>query len=153
MKPTRQRPLWRYVWWTLCGAAVMVLVSSDIAIPRLGRSGMYAHEVAAITVIRAIHSAQTQYYSHNTVIYATSLAELSSTTSLHGSDFAAGRKLGYIFNVAGSQGGYYVQAVPEAFDASGGRTFFSDQTMVMHEHCGPEQATARPSEDGVGHES
>ncbi|HUO01009.1 MAG TPA: hypothetical protein VMU69_32830 [Bradyrhizobium sp.] len=106
-----------------------------------------------IAAIRSIHTAQTQYDSEFNR-YATSLTELGppesgtasiSAADLIANDLANGRKHGYIFAVAGKQDGYIVSAVPEGLNNSTS-TFYSDQTMVVHQHSGPEPATAQDPE-------
>jgi hypothetical protein len=110
--------------------------------------------VHAVNAIRTIHEAQTQYYSQYNR-YATSLAELgppasgaanASAADLIGNDLANGKKQGYIFTVTGNQGGYIVQARPEVFNTGGSRTFYSDQSMVIHERRGPRPTTAQDQE-------
>jgi len=132
----------------------IILIIITIALPRLTRARMYTQEVAALAAIRTIHTAQTQYYSQFNR-YATSLAELgppasgsanASAADMIGNDLANGVKQGYIFTVTGNQGGYIVQAMPQVFNTGGSRTFYSDQTMVVHEHYGPEPATAQDPE-------
>lgn len=46
-----------------------------------------------------------------------------------------------------SQSGYIIQAVPEVFNTTGSRTFYSDQSMVLHEHYGPNPATPEDPEN------
>jgi prepilin-type N-terminal cleavage/methylation domain-containing protein len=132
----------------------IILIIITIALPRLTRARMYTQEVAAIAAIRTIHTAQTQYYSQFSR-YATSLAELgppasgsanASAADMIGNDLANGKKQGYVFTVTPNQGGYIVLAMPEVFNTGGSRTFYSDQTMVVHEHYGPEPATAQDPE-------
>jgi prepilin-type N-terminal cleavage/methylation domain-containing protein len=132
----------------------IILIIITMALPRLTRARMYTQEVAAVAAIRTIHTAQTQYYSQFGR-YATSLAELgppasgsanASAADLIGNDLANGKKQSYVFTVTPNQGGYIVLAIPEIFNTSGSRTFFSDQTMVVHEHYGPEPATAQDPE-------
>jgi prepilin-type N-terminal cleavage/methylation domain-containing protein len=132
----------------------IILIIITIALPRLTRARMYTQEVAALAAIRTIHTAETQYYSQFSR-YAVSLAELgppasgsanASAADMIGNDLANGKKQGYVFTVTGSQGGYAVLAVPVIFNTDGSRTFFSDQTMVVHEHYGPEPATAQDPE-------
>ena len=127
----------------------IILIIITIALPRLTRARMYTQEIAAAAAIRTIHTAQTQYYSQFNR-YATSLAELgppasgaanASAADMIGADLANGKKGSYIFTVTGTPGGYTIQAIPEFFNTSGTRTFFSDQTMEVHEHYGPEPAT------------
>src|SRR5580692_1617221 len=132
----------------------IILIIITIALPRLTRARMSAQEMAAMAALRTIHTAQTEYYSQYGR-YATSLAELGppasgsanpSAADMIGNDLSNGKKQGYVFTVSGVQGGYTIQAVPEVFNTSGSRTFFSDQTMVVHEHYGPEPATPQDPE-------
>jgi len=131
-----------------------MLIIITIALPRLTRARMYTQEVAAMAAIRTIHTAQTLYLSQFNR-YATSLAELgppasgsanASAADVIGNDLANGVKQGYVFTITGNQGGYIVQAMPQVYNTGGSRTFYSDQTMVVHEHYGPEPATAQDPE-------
>jgi type IV pilus assembly protein PilA len=132
----------------------IILIIITIALPRLSRARMYTQETAAIAAIRVIHTAQVTYYSQFNK-YATSLAELgppasgsanASAADMIGNDLSNGLKQGYRFTVTGNQGGYIISAVPETFNTSGSRTFYSDQSMVVHEHYGPEPATPQDPE-------
>jgi prepilin-type N-terminal cleavage/methylation domain-containing protein len=132
----------------------IILIIITMALPRLTRARMYTQEVAALAAIRTIHTAETEYYSQFSR-YATSLAELgppasgsanASAADMIGNDLANGKKQGYVFTVTGNQGGYVVSAVPAVFNTDGSRTFYSDQSMVVHEHYGPEPATAQDPE-------
>ena len=133
--------------------AIMLIIIT-IALPKLSRSRMYSQEVAAIAAIKTIHTAEVNYYSQFNK-YAESLAALGPPASgpanataadMIGNDLSNGTKQGYKFTVAGTPGGYTVLAVPEYYNSSGSRTFFSDQSMVIHEHYGPEPATAQDPE-------
>jgi type IV pilus assembly protein PilA len=110
--------------------------------------------VAAIAAIRTLHTAEVQYYS-TYGRFAVSLAELgppasgsanASAADLIGNDLAGGDKSGYKFTLTGNQGGYVINASPIAFNSSGSRTFYSDQTMVVHQNYGQEPATANSQE-------
>jgi hypothetical protein len=48
--------------------------------------------------------------------------------------------------LTGTQGGYVINANPIAYNSSGSRTFYSDQSMVIRENYGPEPATATSKE-------
>ena len=132
----------------------IILIIITIALPKLSRARMQSQEVAAIAAIRTLHTAQVQFYStYNR--YAVSLAELgppasgsanASAADLIGNDLSGGEKSGYKFTVTGNQGGYAINAQPVAFNSSGSRTFFSDQSMVIHENYGPEPATPNSKE-------
>jgi type IV pilus assembly protein PilA len=132
----------------------IILIIIMIAAPRLSRARMYSQETAAIAAIKTIHTAQVQYYSQFQK-YATSLAELGppasgaagpSAADLIGNDLANGVKSGYKFSVTGNQGGYIVTAVPETYNVTGSRTFYSDQSMTVRQNYGQEPATATSPE-------
>jgi type IV pilus assembly protein PilA len=132
----------------------IILIIITIAMPKLTHARMFAQETAAIQAIKTLHTAQVQYYSQYGK-YAASLAELgppasgapsAASADIIGNDLANGEKQGYKFTLAGNPGGYLVNAVPTAFGTSGSRTFFSDQSMVIHENDGPEPATAQSKE-------
>ena len=59
---------------------------------------------------------------------------------------ASGTKNGYRFVMVGNQTEYTINAEPLVFNTSTNRTFYSDQTMTVHEHYGPEPAAARDPE-------
>jgi hypothetical protein len=48
----------------------------------------------------------------------------------------------------GTPGGYTLTVVPETYNSSGRRSFFSDQSMVIRENWGPEPATVSSKEVG-----
>jgi prepilin-type N-terminal cleavage/methylation domain-containing protein len=133
--------------------AIMLIIIT-IALPKLSRARTYVQEVAAIKAIQTINSSQVQYQSQFNR-YATSLAELGPPASgsananaadLIDNNLSGGLKQGYRFTVTGSQGGYIISAVPNVFGTDGSRTFYSDQSMVVHEHYGPEPATLQDPE-------
>ena len=128
----------------------IILIIAAIAVPKLNNQRMNAQEMAAIRQIGTIHTAQIQYYSQFGR-YAATLTELGPPTSgqqgpsasdLIPKTLADGKNTGYVFTVQTSPTGYTVTAVPEAFGNSGRRTFFSDQTLVIHQNWGQEPATA-----------
>jgi type IV pilus assembly protein PilA len=57
-------------------------------------------------------------------------------------DLASGEKGGFKFVLTQTQTGYAVNANPVQFGTSGSRTFFSDQSMSIHQHTGQEPATS-----------
>lgn len=97
---------------------------------------MHAQETAAVAAIRTILTAQTQYRSQFGRC-AGSLQELAGAGMID-AHFASGVLAGYRFTTRQCT----VSAVPTFFNASGSRTFTSDEAMVIHEHYGPEAATA-----------
>jgi type IV pilus assembly protein PilA len=132
----------------------IILILAAIAVPKMNRQLMLAREQAAIRQIGSLHQAETQYYSQFGK-YAQNLNELGPPASgaagpaaadLIPKDLADGKKTGYIFTVSGSATGYSIFAVPEAFGNSGSRTFFSDQTLVVHQNYTAEPATDKSPE-------
>jgi len=132
----------------------IILIIATIALPKLNRAKMYAHETAAIKTLSTIHTAQTQYQSQFGR-FATSLTELGPPQSgqpgpqsadLIDSGLASGEKSGYKYTVTGNQSGYVISAVPVAYNSTGSRTFYSDQTMQIRQNYGPEPATAQSPE-------
>jgi prepilin-type N-terminal cleavage/methylation domain-containing protein len=132
----------------------IILIIITMAVPRLSRARMYAQETGALDAIKVLHTAQVQYYSQYQR-YAASLTELGPPTSgaagpagadLIDGTLATGSKGGYKFTVTGNQAGYVINANPETFGNSGSRTFFSDQSMSIHQNYGQEPATANSPE-------
>lgn len=132
----------------------IILIIATIALPKLNRARMYAMETAAIRHIQTIHTAQTQYFSQFGK-YAPSLTELGPPTSgqanaaaadLIPGDLASGDKGGYKFTLVGNPAGYTVNANPTAYNSTGSRTFFSDQSLVIRENYGQEPATDKSKE-------
>jgi type IV pilus assembly protein PilA len=133
----------------------IILIILAIALPKFNQARMNAQETAAIRQIGTIHQAEVQYYSQFGR-YATTLAELGppagggaagpSASDLIPNTLAQGENTGYVFALQSSPTGYNVTAVPKAFNNSGRRTFFSDQTLVVHQNWGQEPATAQSPE-------
>ncbi|MCX6598550.1 MAG: prepilin-type N-terminal cleavage/methylation domain-containing protein [Acidobacteria bacterium] len=132
----------------------IILIIAAIAVPKLNRARMQAQEMAAIRHIVAIHQSQTQYYSQFGK-FATALTELGPPASgspspsgadLIPGDLASGEKQGYKITLTGGPGGYTINANPVAFNSTGTRTFFSDQTLVIRQNYAAEPATATSAE-------
>lgn len=128
----------------------IILIIVTIALPRLGRMRMSAQEMAAISHIRTIHTAQAGYFSQFGK-YADTLEKLGPSPSgapspdgadLLPGDLAKGDKGGYKFQVTKTETGYAVTAEPTQFGTTGSRTFYSDQSMSVRENYGAEMATA-----------
>jgi prepilin-type N-terminal cleavage/methylation domain-containing protein len=132
----------------------IILIIITVAVPKFQKAQMFARNMGALKAIQTIHQMEVQYQSQYGR-YANSLAELGPPASGAASPAAAdlidgtlagGVKAGYKYTITGGNGGYIVTAVPETFGTSGSRTFFSDQTMVIHVNDGPELATASSPE-------
>jgi type IV pilus assembly protein PilA len=126
----------------------IILIILAIAVPKLANAKMNASEMAVIREIQTIHQTQTQYQSQFGR-YATTLNELGPPTSggpgpqaadLIPSSLASGEKDGYIFTLTATPQGYTVNANPKVYNSSGRRTFYSDQTMAIHQNWSQEPA-------------
>jgi prepilin-type N-terminal cleavage/methylation domain-containing protein len=128
----------------------IILIILAIALPRLGRARMFAQEMGAMKTITTIHTAETQYFSQFGK-YAGSLQELGPPTSGAAGPAAAdlipgglantGEGSGYKYILVITATGYTVNANPDAFGTTGTRTFFSDQSLTIHNHYGQEPAS------------
>jgi type IV pilus assembly protein PilA len=151
---TRQRRRRGFSLIELLIVIAIILVIVTIAVPQYNKQMMSAHETAAIQAIQTIHAVETQYYSQFGR-YAVSLAELGPPASgaagpaaadLISKDLTEGKKSGYVFTVSATPTGYAVSAVPESFNSSGRRTFYSDQTLVVRNNWSQEPATVSSTE-------
>ncbi|HYA18081.1 MAG TPA: prepilin-type N-terminal cleavage/methylation domain-containing protein [Bryobacteraceae bacterium] len=128
----------------------IILIILAVALPKLTNARRYAQEMAAVKAITTIHTAQTQYYSQYGT-YATTLTQLGPPASgapgpqgaeLIDRDLAGGEKGGFKFNLQQTPTGYALLVNPTAFGTSGSHTYYSDQSMTIHQHNGQEPATA-----------
>jgi type IV pilus assembly protein PilA len=131
----------------------IILIIAAIAVPKMNNQMMAAHEMAAIRQITTIHQAETQYYSQfgkygalNELGPPPSGAAGPSAADLIPKILADGKNSGYIFTVQGTATGYAVTAVPETFNSTGRRTFFSDQTLQIRNNWTQEPASATSPE-------
>lgn len=131
----------------------IILIIAAIAVPKMNNQMMAAHEMAAIRQITTIHQAETQYYSQFGKYAA--LAELGppasgaagpSAADLIPKILADGKNSGYVFAVQNTATGYAVTAVPETFNSTGRRTFYSDQTLQIRNNWTQEPANANSPE-------
>ena len=120
-------------------AACLVLLSTSTGCARFIEKRMDANEAAAVAAIRTIHTAQIQYFSQFRR-YAESLSELGKSDILD-PKLANGIRNGYRFQLARTEGGYTLTAEPNSFNDTGSRSFYSDQTMLIHQHRGAGMAT------------
>lgn len=131
----------------------IILIIAAIAVPKMNNQMMAAHEMAAIRQITTVHQAETQYYSQFGKYAA--LTELGPPPSGAAGPAAAdlipkvladGKNSGYVFAVQSTATGYAVTAVPETFNSTGRRTFFSDQTLQIRNNWTQEPANANSPE-------
>jgi prepilin-type N-terminal cleavage/methylation domain-containing protein len=132
----------------------IILVILAVAVPKLGSAKMNANEMVVIREIQTIHQAQTQYMSQFGR-FATTLNELGPPTSggpspqssdLIPSSLASGEKDGYLFVMTATPQGYTLNVNPKVYNSTGRRTFFSDQSMTIHQNWTAEPANASSPE-------
>jgi len=147
-RPRRPRAGFSLIELLIVIAIILIILA--VSIPQLGKARLYAQEMAAQKAIGTIHTEQAQYYSQYGR-YAASLAELGPPASgspganaagLIDPELATGEKGNFKFTLQPSPDGYTITAVPVVFGTSGSHTYYSDQTMLIHEHEGREVATA-----------
>ena len=128
----------------------IILIILAIAMPKVDQALMNGRETAAIKHVQVLNAAQVQYYSQFGK-YASTLQELgppasgqpsASAADLLPKDLAEGTKGGFTFIMQGTPGGYSVNANPVAYNGTGRRSFYSDQSTVIRENRGPEPATS-----------
>src|SRR3979411_193573 len=107
-----------------------------------------------VKAITTIPGAQAEYYS-TFGKYADSLTALGPPTSgnpnasaadLVSGDLASGEKGGYKYTLQITPIGYTVNANPTAFNNTGSRTFYSDQSLTIRQNFGVEPDTAASAE-------
>ena len=132
----------------------IILIIAAIAVPKIDKARMNAQEMAAIEQIKTLQAGQAMFYSQFGR-FATKLEELGppeggpagpSAEDLIPGDLAKGIKTGYQFILIGGPTGYTVNANPVSFNSTGRRTFFSDQSHVIHQNWGAEPATLNSPE-------
>ncbi|HEY3827301.1 MAG TPA: prepilin-type N-terminal cleavage/methylation domain-containing protein [Bryobacteraceae bacterium] len=136
----------------------IILIILAVALPKLTSARRYAQEMAAVKAISTVHTAETQYYSQFGQ-YATTLAQLGPPASgadgpqganLIDKDLAGGEKGGFKFVLQQTQTGYALAVNPVTFGTSGTHTYYSDQSMTIHQHTGQEPATGNDPLLGEG---
>ena len=89
---------------------------------------MYDNESGAIAEVRTIQAAQTRHFA-KFGRWAGSRKELESAGMID-AELSPGV----------TENRYTIGATPNAFNSTGSRSFYSDQTMGIHEHRGPATA-------------
>jgi prepilin-type N-terminal cleavage/methylation domain-containing protein len=132
----------------------IILIILAIALPHFQKTMMLSREMAAIAAVKTLQSAEAQYYAVYGR-YPQSLAEFgkpssgapnASAADLVSGDLAQGEKGGYNFTVQATPNGYQINAEPIAYNNSGSRTFYADQSGPIHQHPGSQPATAADPE-------
>ena len=88
-----------------------------------------ANELAAMTRLRAIAMAEASYQVESGGEYGT-LDQLIQKRFVN--DPSGGKLTGYRFEVQVKPGGFRVMAIPEKFGITGKRSFYVDETNVVH---------------------
>jgi hypothetical protein len=99
---------------------------------------MYDNESGAIAEVRTIQAAQTRHFA-KFGRWAGSRKELESAGMID-AELSPGVKTGYRYQLTQTENRYTIGATPNAFNSTGSRSFYSDQTMGIHEHRGPATA-------------
>jgi prepilin-type N-terminal cleavage/methylation domain-containing protein len=113
----------------------VIAILAAVVVPHFGEELKLAHETAAVQQIKTIQAMQAQFYSQFGH-FAGNLTELGPPppgAGLISKTLAEGKRSGYLFEIRGNPGGYTLTAVPETFGKSGRRSFFSDESHVIHE--------------------
>lgn len=118
-----------------CFVLLLTLTSCEVI-----KARMYDNESGAIAEVRTIQAAQTRHFAQFGR-WAGSLKELESAGMID-AELSSGHKMGYRYQLTQTEKGYTIGATPNAFNDTGSRSFYSDQTMVIREHRGPAVATA-----------
>jgi hypothetical protein len=88
-----------------------------------------ANETAAMARLRAIAAAEARYMVESGGEYG-SLDQLIQ--GQHISDPSRGKLTGYRFEIHVKPGGFQLTAVPERFGVTGTRSFYVDETNIIH---------------------
>jgi hypothetical protein len=114
---------------------LLALVASLIAAcssPQPGEQSVIvtaANETAAMARLRAIAAAEASYQVESGGEYGT-LDQLIQKRYVN--DPTSGKLIGYRFEVQVKPGGFQVTAVPEKAGVTGKRSFYLDETNVLH---------------------
>ncbi|HKA18714.1 MAG TPA: hypothetical protein VKN18_10510 [Blastocatellia bacterium] len=117
----------------LAGTAVTAcneqLGSEKSASPQQSVMVTAANETAVMARLRSIGVAEAQYMAESGGEYGT-LDQLIQKR--YAGDPSRGKLTGYKFDVQVKAGGFQVTAVPEKYGVTGNRSFYLDESNVMH---------------------
>ena len=113
---------------TLSGIILAMLVGCNSQANEQAPQAIAGNEMAAMTRLRAIASAEMRYQADSGGSYAT-LDELIEKRFV--GDPSKGKLTGYRFEVRVRPGGFEATAVPVQFGISGKRSFYVDETRIM----------------------
>jgi len=112
-------------------ATVAACASQPKSSERPEQSGMVtaANETAVMARLRAIAAAEAMYQVESDGAYGT-LDQLIQKHYVN--DPSSGKLTGYRFEVKVKPGGFQITAVPEKYGVTGKRSFYLDETNVLH---------------------
>lgn len=134
---------------------VIIGILAALALPNLLRSRMSANEACAVSAMRTISTAQTQYFNaserldgNGRPLFAANLAALRNPPSglvpYVDAALASGNRHGYLFAVSANDGARIFSATsrPESYGWTGVRSFFVDESGVVRFTAVDAEATA-----------
>ena len=110
-------------------AATVAACASQQQPPEQSVMVTVANETAAMARLRAIASAEAMYQVESGGAYGT-LDQLIQKR--YANDPSSGKLTGYRFEIQVKPGGFQVTAVPEKFGVTGTRSFYVDETNIVH---------------------
>ncbi len=121
--------LGRFVFLVLVALVMVACNDSEQQRPEQSVMVTAANETAAMARLRAIAAAESRYQVESGGEYGT-LDQLIQKRYVN--DPSSGKLTGYRFDIQVKPGGFQVTAVPEKFGISGKRSFYVDETNVVH---------------------
>ena len=129
----------------------IILIILTFAVPQFNKSRMNANETGAIQALKTIYTAEIQYQSQFGE-FATNLTQLGppaaagaaegpQAAGLISEPLPTGSASGYQFTLQQTPTGYSVTAVPKTFGGTGRRTFYSDESGIVHQNWTKDPAT------------
>ena len=110
-------------------AATTAACASEQQAPQQSVLVTAANETAAMARLRGIAAAEASYQAESGGAYAT-LDQLIQKRYVN--EPSNGKLTGYRFDVQVRPGGFQVTAVPEKFGVTGQRSFYVDESNVLH---------------------
>jgi prepilin-type N-terminal cleavage/methylation domain-containing protein len=125
--------------------AIIALLAA-IAIPNLLRARLNANESAALAAMQTLVGAATSYRGVNPAFPADLVALSAGTTPYIDLVLGSGAKQGYNYVLNGTGNTFTATARPQAYEVTGTRSFYCDQSGVIRytsadAEAGPTDAT------------
>jgi hypothetical protein len=127
-----RRKLMKYSFLKLVLIGVLASLIAACSSPQPGEQSVIvtaANETAAMARLRAIAAAEARYQVDSDGEYGT-LDQLIQKRYVN--DPSSGKLIGYRFEVQVKRGSFQVTAVPEKAGVTGKRSFYLDETNVLH---------------------